>query len=75
MYPSHMPRPLPSPSELLVAVLTLVPIDLVQLQVLCEVLLSLETPSALTNSAEEGTSEMHLPMHSHGLVMDRLLST
>ena len=48
---------------------TLEPINLVQLPVLVEVFFSIE---AVPDTAEEGTSEVHLPMNPHGLVMDCL---
>ena len=48
---------------------TLEPNDLVQLPVLVEVFFSIE---AVPDTAEEGTSEVHLPMNPHGLVMDCL---
>ena len=51
---------------------TLEPINLVQLPVLVEVFFSIE---AVPDTAEEGTSEVHLPMNPHGLVMDCLVST
>ena len=48
---------------------TLEPINLVQLPVLVEVFFSIE---AVPDTAEEGTSEVHLTMNPHGLVMDCL---
>ena len=48
---------------------TLEPINLVQLPVLVEVFFSIE---AVPDTAEEGTSAVHLPMNPHGLVMDCL---
>ena len=48
---------------------TLEPINLVQLPLLVKVFFSIE---AVPDTAEEGTSEVHLPMNPHGLVMDCL---
>ena len=70
-----MPCSLPSASELLVTVVTLEPFNLVQLPVFVEVFFSLEAPPAVPDTAEEGTSEVHLPMNPHGLVMDCHVST
>ena len=72
MYFRHTPSSLPSASELLVTVVTLEPFNLVQLPVLVEVFFSVEAPPAVPDTAEEGTSEVHLPMNPHGLVMDCL---
>ena len=54
---------------------TLEPINLVQLPVLVEVFFSVEAPPAVPDTAEEGTSEVHLPMNPHCLVMDCHVST
>ena len=70
-----MPCSLPSASELLVTVVTLEPFNLVQLPVFVEVFFSLEAPPAVPDTAEEGTSEVHLPMNPHCLVMDCHVST
>ena len=70
-----MPCSLPSATEFLVTMVALEPINLVQLPVLLEVFFSLEAPPAVHDTAEEGTSEVHLPMNPHGLVMDCLVST
>ena len=64
-----MPCSPPSATEFLVTMVTLEPINLVQLPVLVEVFFSVEAPPAVPDTAEEGTSEVHLPMNPHGLVM------
>ena len=61
-----MPCSPPSATEFLVTMVTLELINLVQLPVLVEVFFSIE---AVPDTAEEGTSEVHLPMNYHGLVM------
>ncbi len=60
-------------TEFLVTMVTLEPINLVQLPVLVEVFFSIE---AVPDTAEEGTSEVHLPMnpHGHGLVLSWIVS-
>ena len=75
MHLDHVPRPLPSASELLVTEVTLEAIDLVKLLMLIEVLLSFKAPPAILHPAEEGTGKVHLTMNPHGLVMDCLVST
>ena len=75
MYPDHMPRPLISEPENLVTMLALEPVHFVVCLVFLELLLCLEAPPAAPHAAEMGTSEVHLPMSSEGLVMDSLIST
>ena len=75
MHLDHVPRPLPSVSELLVTEVTLEAIDLVKLLVLIEALFSFEAPPAILHPAEEGMGKVHLTMNPNGLVMDCLVST
>ena len=75
MHLDHVPRPLPSASELLVTVVTLEAINLVKLLMLVEVILSFKAPPAILHPAEEGTGKVHLTMNPHGLVMDCPVST
>ena len=65
----------PSATEFLVTMVTLELINLVQLPVLVEVFFTVEAPPAVPDTAEEGTSEVHLPMNPHCLVMDCHVST